>query len=114
MPNFGSKKKRAKKTKKTKDLEDKLLDLNLETTTTDEEEEELEAKKGEAKAEKAFREEEEKDPERSGGEDVVPAAVRVVGRQRGGWGRRCFVPAARVHGKKRLRLVTRRRTQRRL
>jgi len=52
MPNFGSKKKHTKKTKKTKDLEDKLLELNLETTTTDEEEdfeEEFEAKKARRK-----------------------------------------------------------------
>ena len=55
MPNFGSKKKHAKKTKKAKDLEDKLLELNLETTTTDEEEdeeEELEAKKARRKQKK--------------------------------------------------------------
>ena len=62
MPNFGSKKKRAKKTKKTKDLEDKLLDLNLETTTTDEEEEELEAKKARRKQKKLSEKKKRKTP----------------------------------------------------
>ena len=100
MPNFGSKKKRAKKTKKTKDLEDKLLDLNLETTTTDEEEEELEAKKArrkqkklsEKKKRKTPKEAEEKtsyrppyewldDNEEDGDDDVVDEPARDVQRQ---------------------------------
>lgn len=65
MPNFGSKKKHAKKTKKAKDLEDKLLELNLETTTTDEEEdeeEELEAKKARRKQKKLSEKKKRKTP----------------------------------------------------